>query len=95
MFDDMDKLTDSDFITEEYEEIGEGEALDKILLAIKEGEKVYGKSASELEEILIDALLWDKETTLEMLTLCKNIEALRRTCKSVADEYMEWWWRTY
>lgn len=94
MFDDPSRTADFGYFpNERWEEVDMDleYIVDKILLAIKDGSRAYGRSATDLEEILIDSLLWDKETTLEMLSLCKNMEAIKEVCKRLAEEYGEGW----
>jgi len=70
----------------EPEEISTDEAVREIFEALDDNSSAYGKTASELKEWIIDAILVDDTATLEMLQLCKNLDVVRRMCDCIANE---------
>jgi len=89
-FDDPSRTADYGYYPHERvepEEISTDEAVREIFEALHSNGSAYGKTASELKEWLIDAILVDDKATLEMLKRCENLDVVRRMCDCIANDY--------
>lgn len=70
----------------EPEEVSRDEAVMAIFHAIHFKKEAYGKTANELKELLIDALLSDEKATESMLWLCNCLEPVEKACHEIAND---------
>jgi len=89
-FDDPSRTADYGFFPNERGEpveIPTDEAVSEIYEALHSNGSAYGKTASELKEWLVDAILIDEKATLEMLKRCEDLDVVRRMCECIANDY--------
>ena len=89
-FDDPSRTADHGYYEHERaepEEISTDEAVREIFEALDDNSSAYGKTASELQEWLIDAILTCDKATLEMLKRCEDLDVVRRMCECIANDY--------
>lgn len=90
--DDPTRVADYGYFKSERKEVvevSEKEAFENILEALKYKEAVYGLTPPELEELLIDAILKDEETVLEVLSKCGGVSEVLDTSKKIAEDFYD------
>lgn len=88
-FDDPSRTADYGYYPHERiepDEISTDDAVSEIYDALCSNGSAYGKTASELQEWLIDAILTCDKATLEMLKRCEDLDVVRRICDCIANE---------
>lgn len=90
--DDPSRVADLGFYKEERGEqkpVNPEVVFLNVIEAIRYEESVYGMSARDLEDFLIDSILGSKEDTMKMLEQCGELEGVLNFCKNLAEGYYD------